>query len=144
MELRKRYLKVGKKRKLFFLRWIIFSNYDRFLNWSIITHPPPSKNHSPLVEDRLFLWWNKRPYQVLKRKSRLIIIISKAGVKRATKKWNVFCNVAARRVEKRCCACFHPRIKPVKQVFRSCVNTDFWLYRIDLFTDTADILNKLI
>ena len=35
--------------------------------------------------------------------------------KSATKTCNLFCNIAAKRVEKRCCAFYHPRIKPVLQ-----------------------------
>ena len=32
----------------------------------------------------------------------------KASVKRATKTCNLFCNIAAKRIEKRCCAFYHP------------------------------------
>ena len=34
-----------------------------------------------------------------------------------------FCHIAAKRVEKLCCALYHPRIKPVVQQ----INTGFWL-----------------
>ena len=36
-------------------------------------------------------------------------------VKRVTKTCNLFCNIAAERVEKPCCAFYRPRIKPVLQ-----------------------------
>ena len=37
-----------------------------------------------------------------------------------------FCHIAAKRVEKLCCALYHPRIKPVVQQ----INTGFWLDKI--------------
>ena len=39
-------------------------------------------------------------------------------LKRATIAGNLLCNIAAKRVEKRCCAFYHPRIKPVLQQIR--------------------------
>ena len=36
-------------------------------------------------------------------------------MKQATKTWNLFCFIVAKWSEKRCCTCYHPRIKPVLQ-----------------------------
>ena len=52
-------------------------------------------------------------------------VLSKATVKRAAKTCNVFCNIAAKQVEKRCCA-FFAHVQTclgTNQVVASCVNS---------------------
>ena len=46
--------------------------------------------------------------------------MAKATVKRATKKCNLFCNIDANRLEKRCCAFYCPRMKHVLQKSGCC------------------------
>ena len=59
--------------------------------------------------------------------------ITKSTVKRATKLATCFATVAAKRVEKRCCAFYHPHSnlsRKKMKVAASCVNTDFWLDKL--------------
>ena len=56
-----------------------------------------------------------------------IFQIPEGTEKRATKTCNLFCNIAAKRVEKECCAFYHPHsnLLATNQAVASCVNTDF-------------------
>ena len=65
---------------------------------------------------------NRRTAQGLGRGEGENVRGTAATVKRATKTCNLFC-IAAKRVEKRCCACYHPGIKPVSQHIRS---REYW------------------
>ena len=41
---------------------------------------------------------------------------TEASLKRAAKTCNLFCDIAAKEVEERCCPLYHPRIKPVNNL----------------------------
>ena len=98
--------------------------------------PSPRFTFTNLYTDKLFFVGyinsvNDWPLWNLSLKSQ----VSKASVKRATQTWtcNLFRNIAAKRVEKRCCEFYQPRSNlcfATSQVVANCVNTDFWLDEI--------------
>ena len=54
------------------------------------------------------------PFSVILDKIQFRIFTqTEASLKRATKTCDLFCDIAAKEVEKRCCPLYHPRIKPV-------------------------------
>ena len=54
------------------------------------------------------------PFSVILDKIKFgIFTQTEASLKRATKTCNLFFDIAAKEVEKRCCPFYHPRIKPV-------------------------------
>lgn len=56
----------------------------------------------------------KSPFSVILDKIQFRIFTqTEASLKRATKTCDLFCDIAAKEVEKRCCPLYHPRIKPV-------------------------------